>query len=105
MVWISFVALESFNTTVPPPADNVIEPLPADIESVCNSFVLDPSTSTADKVIVPPLEDVDSDIDIIPDACTVTPLAPLVLDVITEVLAAPALTPKVPSLVALESAN
>ena len=105
MVWISFVELESFKVTVPPPADNVIEPFPPDMESVCNSLVLEPSDSTAVSVIVPPLEDVDSDIDIIHDACTVTPLAPLVLDVITEVLAAPALTPKVPSFVALESAN
>ena len=68
MVWISFVELESFKVTVPPPAESVIEPLPPDIDKVCNSFVLDPSDSTAVSVIVPPLEDVDSDIEIIPDA-------------------------------------
>ena len=50
-------------------------------------------------MIVPPLDDVDSEIVFIPAAVIVTPLAVEVLEVIIDVFDAPAPTPKIPSFV------
>ena len=63
------------------------------------SFVTDPSTSVAVIVIVPPFDDVVSDNAMIPPAANVTPFAPDVFDVIIDVVAMPAATPKIPSFV------
>ena len=54
---------------------------------------VDPSTSVAVNVIEPPFDDVVSEIERMPAALIVTPVAPDVFDVMTDDVAPPAPTP------------
>ena len=95
---------------VPPPAPpaalSVITPVVVPVTvNVCASFVTLPSTSVPVMVILPPFVDMLSVIAFIPAALIVTPVAPVVFDVITEDVVLPALTPIMPSFVTLPSTS
>ena len=87
--------LDDMVDVLAPPAPTVNDP----------SLVTLPSTSVPVNVIDPPFDDVVSEIVMIPAALTVTPVAPDVLDKITDDDAPPAPTPNVPSLVTLPSTS
>ena len=87
--------LDAIWESLEPPAATLNDP----------SLVTLPSTSVPVNVIDPPFDDVVSEILMIPAALTVTPVAPDVLDKITDDDAPPAPTPNVPSLVTLPSTS
>ena len=100
-VVVNVIPEPSANLNDPPELDNVtVCDVASDVlANVCNSFVVEPSTSVAVNVIEPPLDDVDSLIARMPAALIVTALAPDVLDNNVDDVPDPAPTPNTPSLV------
>jgi len=75
------------------------------VDSVCSSFVVDPSASVPVIVIVPPFDPVVSVIATMPAPAIVTAFPVVVLVVIVAVVPEPAPTPKIPSFEAEPSAS